>query len=356
MLANVINTVTRAVTYLENAAMAKRSTSAQRAAAAAAATTPKIEAPAPVAVEAPAAPAEQTKTYEEIMAEIEALQKTNTAPVVPQVGTQPAAEPVVTNNDDAPIDWSKVARSAETPFYDAATGQGPATADGPAAQRAEQPSEDAPKPNDNNPDTIKTYMKEVTKFGEAYGAGVNSLPSLALKTLQVMPRVPELQKTKASVILDAFNKASGKKSGIEHKSAAVQASKLNQILEIGKNGQIDAYSMMTRGIGLIKEMAAQDKSPMKGSTYENMVRIARAQKAVPQRELSDDEIRASLIPEKKEKTELEKLGDLFKALRKAHDYAPAAAKPGVEDAYHAMEDAIKAAGGTIPADDEDDAS
>lgn len=358
-------------------AAAKRKTVAERTAAAASAVT----APAPVATPAPAVDP-TTMTAEEVMAAIAALQAQGVeAPTTPAPAATPepeapnttpvgVASPKLTNGmpdfstltEGAPpaaateVDWSKVAKSTETPFYDSATGTGPATADGPATQRVDDtPATPAPAPAASNTSIdIKGFMKEVAKLGADYGAGVNSLPALAMRVLEAYPQVPELSKTKASTILGAFNVASGKKAGIEHKSAAVQASKFNQFLEIAKRPDISAYDLMGKAISVIQEVAKRDKSPLRGSTYENMVSVARAQKGVQGRELTSAEIEAAIIPDKKERDPLEKLGDLFKSLRKAHDWAPASSKPGVEDAYHALEDAIKAAGGTVPEVKSDD--
>lgn len=352
-------------------AAAKKKTVAERTAAASAAVTT----PVPVATPAPAVDP-TTMTAEEVMAAIAALQAQGVeAPATPAPAVpEPAPEaPKLTNgmpdfttiSEDAPaaapepaadVDWSKVAKSADTPFYDSATGSGPATADGPATQRI---ADDTPAPvatpaQSNTSVDIKGFMKEVAKLGADYGAGVNSLPALAMRVLEAYPQVPELAKTKASTILGAFTVASGKKAGIEHKSAGVQASKFNQFLEIAKRQDISAYDLMGKAISVIQEVAKREKSPLRGSTYENMVQVARVQKGVQGRELTSAEIEAAITPDKKERDPLEKLGDLFKSLRKAHDWAPASSKPGVEDAYHALEDAIKAAGGTVPEVKSDD--
>ncbi len=356
-------------------AAAKRKTVAERIAAASATVTT----PAPAAT----APDPANMTAEEVMAEIERLKAQGVqAPAeTPAPAPAPVETPKLTNGmpdfsaiteeapaataqpvpdattTEPPVDWTAVAKAAETPFYDSATGEGPATADGPATQRTDDPKPETPAPAASNTTIdIKGFMKEVAVLGGDYGKGVNSIPALVMRTLQAYPQVPELAKTKAATILGAFNVASGKKAGIEHKSAGVQASKFNQFLELAKRTDIDGYDFMGKAISVIAEVAKREKTPLRGSTYENMVSVARAQKGVQGRELTAAEIEAVIVPDKKERDPLEKMGDLFKSLRKAHDWAPAASKPGIEDAYHALEDAIKAAGGTVPEVKSDDAA
>lgn len=247
-------------------------------------------------------------------------------------------------------DWSKVAKSTTAPL----TGEeaaAKATEDAAKQAKAEAASKAASAIRNHSLD-IAQYNKDVAAFGKAYGSGANSLPALALHTMEAARILPEVNTAQAEQIFARFSEASAKSANIEYKrggSFKVQVSKFRQFLEASKHPNVDAYSMMNRAVDIIKDLAASDESPLQGSAYENMVKVARKQKEQDQRELTDEEIKdAVVIEEKREKTPLEKLGDLLKAAQKAHDYAPNAAKPGIEDAAHAIEDAIALAIAAVP--------
>lgn len=243
------------------------------------------------------------------------------------------------------VDWSKVAAGNGTGF-----GVDHATPGEVAA--GEDPLANVNAAMNNVTFTKKDFDKEVKKFGEQYGQGANSLPALALRGIEAAQRIPEIGPKDAEAIISVFNDAAGKKATLEYKRGAsfkVQVSKFRQFLEIAGNPKIDAYEVAHRAVDVIRGLSKDPESGLTNSLYENLVKFARKQKQHPNVALTDDQIRDAVIPNTAEKSEMEKLNDLLSKVRKAHDWAPQDSKLGLEDAAHAIEDAIKAAGGTPPA-------
>lgn len=205
----------------------------------------------------------------------------------------------------------------------------------------------------NAPFTKEKLFQDVKRFGKAYGQGSNSRPAMAERAVEAAKTLPDVGPADAENIYMAFQKAAAASKGIEYKveaSAKQQVSKLRQFLEMGANQNIDAVDVFSRAKAKITELAGLEDSPLRGSAYDNLVNVARAQISSPDNALTDDEIEAVLSPEKVEKSILDKMIDSYKRLSKMFDSEelPKEALPAWGDAIHNIEQAIVDAGGTLP--------
>lgn len=206
----------------------------------------------------------------------------------------------------------------------------------------------------NTPFSRAQFEKEVAAFGRDFGAGANSRPAMAIRAVEASHKLTDVGPDDAKDIYTRFQQSAAKKKGIEYaveSSFKVQVSKLRQFLVMGANPNIDGLGVIERTVDKLKELAAQgEDSPLTGSAYDNMVKVARAQNANPDQELNDDEILEVLTPDVQEKGPLDALIDGYKRIRKLHDTEgmPKVALPLIEDAIHNLEQAILDAGGDIP--------
>ena len=204
--------------------------------------------------------------------------------------------------------------------------------------------------------TLEQFEKEIVAFGAAYGAGQNSRPSMAVRAVEAAAKVTTITPDSAEVLWTKFQQAAAKKRGLEYKqegSFKVQVSKFRQFLALGALPSIDPVDVIERTVYVIRELANQADSPLKGSAYDHMVNIARAQLKTPETALTNDQIKAELLPEEvEEKTPLDKLLDTYKKVTKLHDVFGKSPDVliAIEDAIENLQNAITKAGGEVPAD------
>ena len=220
------------------------------------------------------------------------------------------------------------------------------TTETPAVENAEQ---DTTK---NITLTRDTFEKEVKSFGTAYGKGMNSRPAMAVRATQAAQQITGISDKDAKDIYTIFQTAASRAKGLEYKAEAsfgVQVSKLKNFLQLGAMPQVDGVAVLDLAVDVIKELTAQEENPLKGSAYDNMVKVAREQLKSPEEPLSEEAIRHLLTPDATEKTDLDKLIDNYKRVRKLTETVDL--EPLLE-AQTKLGEAITALGGEIPAEPE----
>lgn len=201
--------------------------------------------------------------------------------------------------------------------------------------------------------TLAKFYKDVETFGKLYGQGQNSRPAMAISAVRASTKLADVGPDKAEEIFERFQKAAAAAKGIEYKtegSIKQQVSKFKQFLVAAAKPGLDFEEVLTRGIDVIREFSNREDNPMTGSAYDNLVLIAREQiKSCAENNnavgLTTEQIKGFLAKQKAEKSELEKLAQLIKSVRKSHDWAPKASLPGIEDAVRSLEEAYINAGG-----------
>jgi hypothetical protein len=174
----------------------------------------------------------------------------------------------------------------------------------------------ADQPNDTRRADLE---KNLNEFGKAYGKGQNSRPCAAQAALEASV-AGVATPNDAKELWTLFQKACAKVKSIEYKeegSFAVQVSKFKQFLVMGQLS-VDTVDVMNRATEMIVELAMDEETRkgLKGSAYDNMVKIARAQIKAGEQELTDDEIRAELLPDAPVKDEAKILKGVAKTLSK----------------------------------------
>jgi hypothetical protein len=174
----------------------------------------------------------------------------------------------------------------------------------------------ADQPNDTRRADLE---KNLNEFGKAYGKGQNSRPAAAQAALEASV-AGVATPNDAKELWTLFQRACAKVKSIEYKeegSFAVQVSKFKQFLVMGQLS-VDTIDVMNRATEMIIELAMDEETRkgLKGSAYDNMVKIARAQIKAGEQELTDDEIRAELLPDAPVKDEAKILKGVAKTLSK----------------------------------------
>lgn len=207
---------------------------------------------------------------------------------------------------------------------------------------------------DNNGKFDRAMLeRELANYGRAFGAGQNSRPSAFLRAVEAAYKLADVGPKDAEALYSKFQQGCAARQGLEYKaeaSAKVQVSKFKRALMLGALPGIDGVDVMNRGCDIIKDMAAQAESPLKGSAYDNMVSLARAQIAQPKQELTDDEIRALLSKDSPDKTVLD---HVIEAYKKSYKLCDELVKEGIDPGFtvKATEELaaqIMAMGGDLP--------
>ena len=208
-------------------------------------------------------------------------------------------------------------------------------------------------PTPNAGVTREDLERDLTKFGRAFGQGQNSRPAAGLRCVEVASKI-NIGPDDAKDLYMKFQQAAAAARGMEYQAEAsfkVQVSKLKQFLTLGAMPQIDGVDVMNRACDIIKELSAMEDSPLKGSAYDNMVNIARQQIKSEKVALTDDQMRDILSAQPDEKTELDKVVDIYKRLYKLNDElvknGTDAANLGI--ALEAVKDQILCMDGELPA-------
>lgn len=201
--------------------------------------------------------------------------------------------------------------------------------------------------------TLDKFVAEMKKFGEAYGKGQNSRPAMGMRAVEAAQKLTEVNDNTAEQLYVHFQTAAAKARGLEYKtdgSHKVQVSKFRQFVKCGALPGIDAVDVFDRASDIIREMSSVEDSPLKGSAYDNLVNVARAQLKQPESALSDEELRAIFTPEQKEKDFFAKMAEVAKRLEKLHEEAPSVgAKAEIEDAILSVRQSVSEAGGDVDA-------
>ncbi len=205
----------------------------------------------------------------------------------------------------------------------------------------------ADQPNDTRRADLE---KNLNEFGKAYGKGQNSRPAAAQAALEASV-AGIATPNDAKELWTLFQRACAKVKSIEYKeegSFAVQVSKFKQFLVMGQL-PIDSIDVMNRATEMIVELAMDEdtRKALKGSAYDNMVKIARAQIKAGEQELTDDEIRAELMPEAPVKDEAKILKGVAKTLSKLLEGDKEGNKfpsPQAEQAFKQVENRLKELG------------
>jgi hypothetical protein len=201
--------------------------------------------------------------------------------------------------------------------------------------------------------TRDSLFADAKEFGKAEGKGTNAKISLAARACEAAHKLVDVTPDDAKDIVAAYSEAAARNRGQEYKpltSAAKFTSEIRQFLNVGKLPMVDGPRLVDRTMIAIKEMA-KTKDALKGSAYDNLVRVMRAQVASPEEELSDDEITDVLTPEEGGKSEVERLCDVFKASVKSRDkFVEGGLTPpeALDLAIDNLRDAIVEAGGEVP--------
>lgn len=201
--------------------------------------------------------------------------------------------------------------------------------------------------------TRDQLFADAKEFGKAEGKGTNAKISLAARACEASSKLVDVTEDDAKDIVTAYSEAAARNRGIEYKpltSAKKFASEIRQFIRVGKLPMVDGPDLIDRTVTALKEMA-KTEGALKGSAYDNLTRVIRAQIAAPDASLSDDEIRDVLTPDENVKTEIERLCDVFKASVKARDkFVEKGITPpeALDLAIDNLQDAITEAGGEVP--------
>jgi len=200
----------------------------------------------------------------------------------------------------------------------------------------------------------KVLEGELGTYGKAYGQGQNSRPAAALRCLEAAFKLPDVGPDDAKDLYTKFSQAAARARGVEYaaeSSFTVQVSKLKRFLMLGVLPKIDGVAVMNSAMEVISECSKMAENPMKGSAYDNMVLVARKQIENPQVEMTKDQIREIVTATSPEKSDLDRVVDQYKSLRKLADrLQKAGVDPiNIDTAAEAVADQIKLMDGEIPA-------
>jgi len=171
-----------------------------------------------------------------------------------------------------------------------------------------------------NDTRLEDFLKRVKDYGKAEGDGLNAKPSYALDVVQ-MAHEGVVGDDHAEGIWDKFKEASSKTKGVEKlktstaKTDKVRVSETRQLIAVGSIAAFDPSDVMNRAVAII-----QANNDVRGSTYQNLVVVARAQIKQRASALSDDDITKAITPVSPEaKDEQEQLTAHIKRLKRMHD-------------------------------------
>jgi hypothetical protein len=201
--------------------------------------------------------------------------------------------------------------------------------------------------------TREDLERDMEKFGAAYGKGQNSRPSALMRCVEVASKI-NIGPDDAKDIYLKFQQAAAKSRGVEYSvesSFKVQVSKLRQGLTMGSMPAIDAVQVMHDALDVIQELSGLEESPMRGSAYDNLVNVCRAQIKAGTLQLTKDDIKGLLSQTPEEKTLLDKVMDQYKRTYRLNDELVAAGEDNinVSISLEALKDQIKCMDGEVPA-------
>jgi len=162
-------------------------------------------------------------------------------------------------------------------------------------------------------DGRKNYLADVRELGRESALGKDSLPRLAMRTVEAAA-LGYIGEDDAKQIYEDYLTAESKKLIHTDNGKAANASKLKSFIKMGLL-PVDAVDVIQRAADLHKEMRKDGLKPQ--PAYAAYVSVARAQLAAPHTDLSDDEIREAMGAAQKDKTAKDYMRSAAKAIEKA---------------------------------------
>jgi hypothetical protein len=203
---------------------------------------------------------------------------------------------------------------------------------------------------DNSANARAEFDKALVKLGAESVNLARPKLAIAIVTAASLGALDEKDvEAKYDMYLAARERAQAKNllaSGVDDGNGKkANVSKCVQLCKLGNLPDIHGPSLLDRTVTLRGNMVGGDERVE--APFEAFVKVARAQLAKPDTELTDDELAACIRkPEPKDKDELQKLVAAYKAAYKLAETIPMQA---TEDAVKAYADAITAFDGEIPA-------
>lgn len=170
----------------------------------------------------------------------------------------------------------------------------------------------------SNSTALEDLRKEactiVREFGRDAAQGEDALPKLALKVIS-WAAAGTFGEDDAKMLYEQYTDAMSKKAIHTDGGKAANTSKMRQLLKMGSMTTIDPEEVIERAVVLHKDMrAAKIKTK---SAYAAYVDVAKAQIGAPNAELTDDEIKAAMARNEREKSAETCLKSAKKALEEA---------------------------------------
>lgn len=206
--------------------------------------------------------------------------------------------------------------------------------------------------------TRDDFERDITHAGKQYGQGANARPVMAAKAVQAANRMVGVTSQDAAHFYTLFQTAAHRAKGLEYSaikesSFRQQVSKLTQFLKLGELVHVDGEDVFERAADRIRALGALNPTPLKGSAYDNLCNVARAQLKSPDVALTDEEIEGVLVTEKKPETAIEKLARHYAQLGKLQyegdDNNAPLNLPALDETLANLKEAITEAGGDVPA-------
>jgi hypothetical protein len=175
--------------------------------------------------------------------------------------------------------------------------------------------------------TTKTLLNDTRKddlialagtLGNKEGNGLNAKPDLARAVLDASI-AGVIGTEHAAEIWAKYSNSMRKTLGLEatrnttEKGDKVRVSELKRFIFVGAMPQVNPDDLFTRAITII------NGNEVKGSTYENLVKIMREQASKDDAPLTDEEIMGVLFPQPAEKDEKVRLEAILKTMKRTHD-------------------------------------
>lgn len=186
-------------------------------------------------------------------------------------------------------------------------------------------------------DTRKAdLLTRAADYGNREGRGLNAKPDFALDVTR-QAADGAIGTADAAAIWGAFREASTRTQGHEKKRISsdsadgVRTSELKRFIMVGARADFDGAALAVKAVGIINAVET------KGSTYENLVKVMRAQIDKTEGELTDDEIREALAPKAKDTDEQQELEKLVKAMTKLKEGTDPTDKSPGKPAYPSEE-------------------
>lgn len=162
-------------------------------------------------------------------------------------------------------------------------------------------------------DGRKMFMSDVRELGRESALGKDSLPRLAMRTVEAAA-LGYIGEDDGKAVYEEYLTAESKR--LVHTDAGKQAnaSKVKALIKMGLL-PIDAVDVIQRAAEEHVKMRKEGLKPQ--AAYAAYISVARAQLASPNSELSDDEIRDAMGASQKDKTAKDFIRSAAKALEKS---------------------------------------